>query len=125
MNEFKDRFAVFGRSDRRLRLYDRIEELISEAFTTDLIDRILIAGSYVSAKPEPNDFDCLLVLSQSATSRELRPFEYRLISQRMARRVFGGDVITAIAGSPACTQMFDFFQKTRSGAETGIVEIVR
>ena len=29
-----------------------------------IVQRVLVAGSFVTAKPEPNDFDCILVLEK-------------------------------------------------------------
>ncbi len=85
--------------------------------------RILIAGSFVTAKAEPNDFDCIVVLDPSIVGRSLRPFEYNLVSRKMARRLFGGYVMPALDHSPALEQYLEFFQTTRDGQLIGIVEI--
>jgi len=122
-DEFKERFALFQRSDRRLRLFEQIDNLLNQATQSGIVKRIIIAGSFVTAKPEPNDFDCIVVLDLSIEGRSLRPFEYNLVSRRMARRLFGGDVMPALDDSPALQQYLDFFQTTRDGQRMGIVEI--
>jgi hypothetical protein len=122
--EFEERFVVFNRSDRRLRLYDQLEQVFRDARQTSLVLRVIVAGSFVTAKPEPNDSDCVLVLDPDLTSPSLRPFEYNLVSRRAARRRYGGDVFAAIAASESLRELFTFFQRTRDGLETGIVEVI-
>ena len=121
--EFKDRFVIFDQSDRRLRIFDGLKKLLEEAKSTGIVKRVLVAGSYVSAKPQPNDFDCLLVLDQSIVTRNLRPSEYRLVSRRMARQFFRGDIVPVLEGSTALAEYLEFFQTSRSGKRMGIVEI--
>ena len=84
---------------------------------------MLIAGSFVTAKPEPNDFDCLLILDPEIRRRELRPFEYRIVSRSMARKAFGGDVVALTDGSAECNEYLEFFAHNRNGDTIGLVEI--
>jgi hypothetical protein len=123
MREFHERFAVFDRSDRRLQLCRKIESLWREAKGTPIVRKLLIAGSIVTSKPEPNDFDALIVLDPSIVGTSLRPFEYNLVSRSMARRVFGGDVVPVLDQSVAHGEYLEFFQKTRDRKRMGIVEI--
>jgi hypothetical protein len=96
--DFEERFVIFDGSDRRFRIYDKLAKLIDEAAKSGIIKRIVVAGSFVTAKPDPNDFDCLLVLDASIVGRTLRPFEYNLVSRKAARRMFGGDTVPAFEG---------------------------
>jgi len=123
LEELKERFAVFDRSDRRLRVFDRLANLLDEAKKSRIVQRVLIAGSFVTAEPEPNDFDCILVLDPTIVGRTLPPFQYNLVSRRMARRMFGGDIMPALDGSAALAEYVDFFQTTRDGEQMGLVEI--
>lgn len=122
-DEFKERFVFFQRSDRRLRIFEQIDKLLDQATQAGIVTRIIIAGSFVTAKPEPNDFDCIVVLDPAIVGRSLRPFEYNLVSRTMARRLFGGDVMPALDNSPALQQYLEFFQTTRDGRLIGIVEV--
>ena len=122
-DEFRERFAIFQRSDRRLRLFEQLNQLLDQAAQAGIVKRMLIAGSFVTAKAEPNDFDCIVVLDPSIVGRSLRPFEYNLVSRKMARRLFGGDVMPALDDSPALQQYLQFFQTARDGQVIGIVEI--
>jgi hypothetical protein len=121
--EFQERFAIFDQSERRFRVFEQLDQLLEEARKSGIVKRILIAGSFVTAKPEPNDFDAILVLDASILDRDLRPFEYNLVSRKMASRLFGGDVMPALEGSVALAEYLEFFQTTRDGRRAGMVEI--
>lgn len=123
LEEFKERFVKFDRLDKRLRIFDGLSILMKEAAAANIVKRVLIAGSYVTIKPEPNDFDCLIVLDKSIRDRELRPFEYRFLSRRLARKLFGGDLVAQLEESAALEEYLQFFQTTRDGSPVGIVEI--
>jgi hypothetical protein len=101
----------------------RSEKLFDQAGRSGIVKRILIAGSFVSAKPEPNDFDCIVVLDPSIVGKPLQPFEYSLVSRKMAQRMCGGDVMPALDNSTALQQYLEFFQTTRDGKRVGIVEL--
>ena len=123
VDEFRARFVVFCRSDRRFRIYEKLERLIIDAKRAGIVTRLLVAGSYVTAKPEPNDFDCLVVLDESIVGQRLSPVQYNLASRRMTRRIYGGDVTAALEGSQALEKYLEFFQTTREGGRMGLVEI--
>jgi hypothetical protein len=69
--EFEKRFVYFGRSDRRFRIFDRLRELYLQIRRVGIVNRFLVGGSFVTSKPEPNDFDCILVLNRSILDRDL------------------------------------------------------
>jgi hypothetical protein len=123
VEELKARFAVFDRSDARFRLFKRLEAFIEQARRSGIVKRLLVVGSFVTAKAEPNDFDCLLVFSSSIVGQELAPVQYNLLSRRMARRLYGGDVTPALEGSAALAEYLEFFQTSREGNRMGIVEV--
>ena len=118
--EFEDRFVS---SAHRRRVYGGLEKLLEEAARSGIVRGVLVAGSFVTAKPQPNDFDCVVVLDPSVLSRELRPFEYRLASKRRARKTFGGDVLPVVEGSQQYRNILEFFQTTRQKQRVGLVEI--
>jgi hypothetical protein len=123
IDEFKARFVFFARSDRRFRLFDKLLELYHEASRTGIVKRFLVGGSFVTAKAEPNDFDCILVMDPTIVERELLPMEYNLTSHAMTRRRFGGDVFSLREGTQVLDEYLEFFQLTRSEERVGIVEI--
>lgn len=123
LEEFKERFVIFNRSDRRLRVFEGLNQLIQEAARSNIVQQILIGGSFVTAKAEPNEFDCLVVVKSGLERTKVNPFEYRLISRPMARRLFRGDVVPVSEGSSVDGEYLEFFQHTREGERVGIVEI--
>ena len=123
LEEFEQRFAYFDVSDRRFRLFDKLRELYHQARGSGIVRRILVGGSFVTSKPEPNDFDCVLVLDSAVRGNDLRPSEYNLASRHMARHLFGGDVIPVVENSIDHHRYMDLFQSTRGKDRVGIVEI--
>jgi hypothetical protein len=121
--EFERRFVYFAVSDRRFRLFDKLRELYHQARQSGIVKRFLVGGSFVTSKPEPNDFDCILVLDPIIKGEVLRPMEYNLADHRMARRIFRGDVISVFEGSIEFRTIMTLFQATRGGEHMGIVEI--
>lgn len=120
---FAERFIIFQRSNRRMQIGGSIKALYDETRISGIVRRILITGSFVTEKPEPNDFDCVLVLNPAIRGCELRPAQYNLISRRMARKIFKGDVVPVLDQSEAMREYLEFFQTTREGFRMGIVEI--
>lgn len=122
-DEFAERFVQFQETDRRIRIGERLKSLYHEIRTSGIVRRLIVAGSYVTGKASPNDFDCVLVLDPAVVTTDLRPSQYNLVSRRMARRLYGGDVFAAIEGSEALEEYLRFFQTTRDGESMGVVEI--
>jgi hypothetical protein len=123
IEEFENRFAQFNRSDRRIRLFEKLDKLIADAKASSIVRRVIVAGSFVTAKAEPNDFDCILILEFSVLSKSLSASEYNLVSRRAARRIYAGDVVAVLPGSEQYFQYLDFFQTNRDGEKVGVVEI--
>jgi len=93
-------FGTFKTTDRRPKLFEKLEALVHEAWATGLLGEIIIDGSFVTAKPDPNDIDLILVLKQGHDfSAELRPFEYNVLSRRQVRKLYGFDVLLAPPGT--------------------------
>ena len=123
VEELRERFSYFDVSDQRLRVYRGLRELLDEAGKSGIVRRVVVAGSFVTNKPEPNDFDAILVLDPVIVNQTLRPNEYNLVSRKMARRLYGGDVLSAVDGSAALEKFLKFFQSNRAGESVGVVEI--
>ena len=123
VSEFEERFVKSTGLFARRTVFDHLRELLKEAADSGIVKRVLVGGSFVTANPAPNDFDCLIALDETVIGRELRPFEYRIVSRRRARKAFQGDVFAFPADSPAYREYFEFFQKTRDGSRVGILEI--
>ncbi|MGH8055725.1 MAG: DUF6932 family protein [Candidatus Entotheonellia bacterium] len=121
--EFTERFCIFARSDRRLRLCRQIECMFDEASASQVVERILFGGSFVTAEAEPNDFDCIIVLKTETHYEDLRPFQRWVADTREASRRYGGDVFVARANHPSMDLYVDFFRLNRRGKHVGLVEV--
>ena len=117
-DEIRERFGVFQQSDRRPRLFARLIELLAAMRASELFDALLIDGSFVTAKPAPNDIDLVGILRPSHDlERELPMFQYALVSRSLLRRRFGFDVLVAKPESAAYTRYVDFFSRVREAPE--------
>jgi hypothetical protein len=114
LDELRQRFGVFQTTDRRPKLFDKLQQLVQEAWATGLVTEIVVDGSFVTAKPDPNDIDLILVLNKGHDfSAELRPFEYNVLSTRQARKIYGFDLLIAMHESSVYTEYLAFFAQVR------------
>ncbi len=92
MDEAASRFGTFKTTDRRPQLWAKFTEFMRELASCDFIEAVLVDGSFVTATPEPNDIDLVLVAASNFDlSTDLSPAAYSLLSQRRMRRRFGFD----------------------------------
>ena len=63
--EFQSRFCFFARSNRRLKLCEKIEQLVLTAQASGIVERLIVGGSFVTAIEEPNDFDVIMIFYAS------------------------------------------------------------
>jgi hypothetical protein len=114
LDEVRRRFGVFQTTDRRPTLYNKLQVLVQEAWATGFVAEIIIDGSFVTAKPDPNDIDLILVLNAGHDfSAELRPFEYNVLSRRQVRKIYGFDLLVAMPASAVYAEYLDFFAQVR------------
>jgi hypothetical protein len=112
--EVKAVFGCFRGSDQRPRLFSKLEAFLSEVANSSLIVAVLLDGSFVTAKPDPNDIDLLVVVpSGHDFSADLSTSDYNLLSKNRARRLFGFDVLVAAEDSEQYYRYVRFFQQIR------------
>lgn len=121
--EFQERFCIFAHSDRRLQLCRSIAQLIAEACAAHIVERVISGGSFVSARPEPNDFDCIVVLHAGTQYETLQPFQRWVADTREASRRYRGDIFVARTDQPTLAIYGDFFAMNRQGRQVGLVEV--
>jgi hypothetical protein len=118
LSEIEERFGTFRTTDARRRLFDRLKSFVKELEGTGLVSFIIIDGSYVTQKHDPNDIDLILVLhSNHDFSAQLRPFEYNALSRRQVRRNYGFDILLAQEGRPELDEFVRFFAQVRGVPE--------
>src|SRR2546428_848981 len=69
LEEVQSRFGSFQTTDRRPQFWRRFMEFFSEVKSTRMVIAVLLNGSFVTAKPNPNDIDLILVV---ATTHDFR-----------------------------------------------------
>jgi hypothetical protein len=112
--ELRERFGGFQGSDHRTHLFGRLDELFLAAKRSRLFEALLVDGSFVTAKPAPNDIDLVAVLLPGHDfERDLPMSEYALVSRMMLRRRFGFDVVIAEQSSHLYKTYIEFFSRVR------------
>jgi hypothetical protein len=118
LSEIQLRFGQFQRTDRRCRLFERLEVFLRAVKSTGLVTAAILDGSFVTDKDSPNDIDLILVLKADHDfAASLRPFEYNALSKRHVRRHFGFDVLLARDGSEALNEHLVFFAGIRGNED--------
>lgn len=126
LQEAAARFAGFQTSDRRPQLWARLSEFMGETKDGWLVEEVLVDGSFVTAKADPNDIDLVLVVAETYDiAADLSPAQYNLLSQRAVRRRLGFDILVVRNGSGDLEQAVAFFQqvKQRTNLKKGILRI--
>jgi hypothetical protein len=111
------------RSSLCARLLAYLEELRRAGIDAE----VLVDGSFVTAKPDPNDIDLIVVLpADHDFSRGLSPQEYNLLSKRRLRASgYPFDVLVAAQGGTAYETALHLFQQVRGRADLtkGLVRV--
>lgn len=126
LEEIEARYGKFQRSDRRARLLATVREFVQEVRACRWVQRVLLAGSVVTSKDEPDDIDVLLVFERRADFVELLPHEYNVLYQAGAQRRFGAllDLHVVEEDSEAMERLLRFFQRDRDGHTVGLIEVI-
>ena len=103
-------FGRFLRSDRRVRLFHRFCEYLAELRRLGHAVEVLLDGSFVTSKAEPEDIDMIVVYPRDFSfGANLVPAEYNMIDRRRVRRVFGFDVAPVTAHSRDLDIWLEYF----------------
>jgi hypothetical protein len=125
LNEMIQRFGSAGgqRGVCNLRL-SHVHEL---AKRTGHLQRLVIFGSYVTAEPNPNDIDVVLVMDDGFRLEEC-PIESRgLFDHALAQARYGASIFWIRPGLLIDEGVEDFtayWQLKRDGSKRGIVEVI-
>ena len=125
LEEIEARYGTFQRSDRRTQLMAIVREFVQEVRACRWVRRLLLAGSLVTRKDEPDDIDILLVFERQAEFVDLLPHEYNVLYQAGAHRRFGAllDLHVVEEDSEAMERLLRFFQRDRNGRIVGMIEV--
>jgi hypothetical protein len=113
-------------SAQRRAVAGRLARIYHLAVATGAVARFIVFGSFVTAKPEPNDVDVFLVMEDTFDAAKLTG-EVRLLFDHLpAQAFFGASVfwlrrLAALGGEQAMVQ---YWQVIRGGGRRGIIEII-
>lgn len=114
LDEVGARFGKFQVSDRRVRLFGKLCKLVEEERQAGLATGLIIDGSFVTNAPQPGDIDLLVVLPEDYDLHvERPPFQYNVLSQKRARRIYGFDLIAVRQSSIEYQTRLDFFTQVK------------
>ncbi len=121
--ELEEIVARFGNTSRRSRLIARIRIWVGLARSIGA-RRLLLAGSFVSAKPEPTDVDSVILLPESFANQLDRGLQDALELAEMLTTRYPEEIFAAEDDSDWYNWV-EFFTRTReSDARTqGVIEV--
>ena len=105
----------------------RLSRIYSIAVSTGQVRRFIVFGSFVTAKPEPNDVDVFLLMEDSFAVRSLEGETRLLFDHTAADSRFGASIFwlrrqAAFGGEDVTVE---HWQIKRAGSRRGIIDIVR
>jgi hypothetical protein len=112
-------------SSRRVAVASRLARIDRLARSTGHLARLVVFGSFVTDKPEPNDVDVFLLMEDSfdvgSVLGEARlVFDHAAADAHFGASVFWSRRLAALGGEQAA---IEFWQTKRDGGLRGIVEI--
>ncbi len=124
LREVRTRFGV-GSPQRRV-MGGRLERIHQLAQATGHLARFVIFGSFVTAKPDPNDVDIFLLMEDSFDMSELAGEAKLLFDHAAAQARFGASVfwVRRLAAFEGEQTTIEYWQIKRDGGQRGIVEII-
>ena len=127
VDELQQRFGGTHHGDRRSALFAKLVDYIQELRSTRMATRLIVDGSFVTNKTEPNDVDLVLILPTNHDfTAVLHPFEYNVLSRRRVFKRYAFDVLVARENSPELLEYVEFFQQIRGRADRrkGILKVL-
>lgn len=124
LSELGERFGQQNRT--REIVFGRLERIARIAKRTGHLARMIVYGSFVTTKPEPNDVDVFLIFDETFDSSICDLETLLLLDHATADAHFGASVFwlkrPAVYGGEQSA--IEFWQTRRDGLLRGIVEIV-
>ena len=113
-------------SPQRMLLGLRLERVYNVAWATNHLARCVVFGSFVTAKPFPNDVDVFLLMEDTFNVAKLTGEAQLLFEHPAAQTRFGASVfwLRRLAVLDDEETALLHWQITREGSQRGIVEII-
>ncbi len=103
----------------------RLERIYEIAKGTGHLKRFIVFGSFVTAKPDPNDIDIFMIMGDDCDVSQVDPlgavlFDHASAQSHLGASVFWVRAIGALGGEEAAIRDW---MLTRQGQNRGIVEV--
>jgi hypothetical protein len=119
--------AQFGSGTaQRQAVTARLQRIYDLARATRKLDRLILFGSYITAKPDPNDVDIILVMRDDFDVQACDKESRSLFDHPRAAEVFGASVFwirPALLVLETLEEFIAHWQITRDQTRRGIVEV--
>jgi hypothetical protein len=98
--EVEARFGRFRKSDRRIKLTDRLKQYLTAAKQSGIVTAVIVNGSYVMNVDEPEDIDLIAILSPDFDqAQELKPYQENVVDRSAIYRDYRFDGFVYKEGS--------------------------
>ncbi len=118
----------FGRGEERREVVTQnLNHIYALALRTGCLSQFIVFGSYVTAKPLPNDVDVILVMTESFQLAHCPPEASGLFNHALAQARYGASIFWVRPGllmGQALAEFIAHWQLKRDKTRRGIVEIV-
>jgi predicted nucleotidyltransferase len=105
---------LLSKQRQRPQLFAKFVAFLREAGKSKIIRSILLDGSFVTGKAEPNDIDLIIIVpADHDFLADLSPTTYNVLSKQRVHRRFGFDILVAREGSVEYDRWAEFFQQVR------------
>lgn len=110
---------------RRQFLWQRLQTIVQLLTATGALLRLYLFGSFITAKPNPGDLDCLAVMASGFTTDHLPPSLVTVFQHDVCRLYYQADVIwvTEAVGQEHLDALLAVFTRDRSGNPQALVEV--
>lgn len=119
--------AQFGSgTPQRQAVTARLQHIYHLARATGKLERLMLFGSYITAKPDPNDVDIILVMRNDFDVQACDEKSQQLFDHRRAEETFGASVFwirPALLVPETLAEFIAHWQITRDQTRRGIVEV--
>ncbi len=116
-----------GQNSARKRCTRNLRHIFELAKATRHLERMIVFGSYVSAKAAPNDVDVILIMSDAFSPTAVDSESRLLFDHAVSQYRFGASVFwitPAITLGETLESFVSHWQRKRDGELRGIVEII-
>jgi Family of unknown function (DUF6932) len=115
LKEVDELFARFQKSDRRLKLFKKLQDYLTALKKAECAVAVILDGSFVMGCVDaPSDIDLVVVMPHDwDMGADLKPYQYNLVSQRRVRKEYRFDIKVVQAGSVGEQDWTTFYSQVK------------